>query len=375
MYKYISNYNNSNQIFITQNEVVNLLEGSTPNLGGFTVQNSVNLNSCSIGNLIFNNDIISSSTDTLNLNVQILNLEGIINLGVNNISNDNTNINSHNLLIRDPLIQIGTINDNVDKGFVFTWTDINNNIYNGFIGFDSKSSTFKLVNELNVDLNNNTIYRPINEKSLGTLEINQLNVLNINPINGNLNLTSLSSNLNLQVNSINYFTFNSNFINVNNNYITNCPLPINNSDVSNKLYVDNHFLNSKSGNFTKITTNNYGIVIDGITQIDINNDTISQLLTTRLSSIPYNNHKYLDGNGNWSYLNITDNLVNSQNGMWKIFNNINDVNNMVISVDTINNNVSINKGYPYVSSIILEDNDVLFSFSNNIISASIDNNG
>ena len=328
MYRTIVDYNDYTDILNLINNQI-----SSQNIQSILGDN-LNISSASIGYLNILKDEINSFTNIINLNSENINLNanyikftGNLEYNTNVINENFFIINSKNLKINDVLVEFAfnPIDKVNNRGFVFPWYD--NDIVNyGFLGFDTTSKTFKLINNINYNSNTNVSILP-NYNLYGTLEILNLNVSKISSYNNNTlinnDLTVNNSILvkeNLVVN--NDLTIDNNLIlknnlNLDNNiFIQNSPNPLLDNDVANKYYVDN--------------------------KLEI--------------------------------YRITHNKINTGDTFWKLFENVSDVNNMIIGYDTINNTTYIKKGIPNGTQITLTDQDVIFETKNEII-AMIDANG
>lgn len=299
MYRTISDYNDYANIMKLLDNI-----NSSQNIISLLGDN-LNISSASIGYFNILKDEIYSFSDIINLNSKN------INLNADNIKiNGNLEYNA-NLKLYDVLIEFGLNPDDMinNRGFIFPWYE-NNIMRNGFIGFDTTSKTFKMIN--NIQYNSNTNVSIIPDYNLySTLEILNLKVSNILSYDGtNVFNNNLTVNNDLLIK--NNLILNKNLNLENNIYIQNCPNPLLNGDVSNKYYIDNK--------------------------------------------------------------KIYHNKVNTGDNYWKIFDNVLDVNNMIIGYNEINNSTYIKKGTPNGSQITLTDQDIIFETKNEII-AMIDANG
>jgi hypothetical protein len=111
------------------------------------------------------------NSKNINLNAYNIKINGNLEYNTNVINENYFIINSKNLKINDVLIEFAfnPLDKFNNRGFVFPW--YNNNIINyGFIGFDTTSKTFKLVD--NIEYNTNTNVSILPDYNLyGSLEI------------------------------------------------------------------------------------------------------------------------------------------------------------------------------------------------------------
>ena len=226
---YNTNINDEISKYLNTIDLSNLLGGN------------INLSSATIGYLgITGSDIKSYSnkfnlnSDEINLNGQSINFFGNLNINTNNINQLVFEIKSNNLTINDVLIEIcQNPNDLINnRGFVFPWySGINNiNKNNGFIGFDTTSKTFKLINNIIYDKITNVSIFP-SYTSYGTLELYNLKIENINAHNNQLNINSNNVSLSNNINITNQL--NTKYLSLNNNTLCN-------SNDDSNIYLNNN---------------------------------------------------------------------------------------------------------------------------------------
>ena len=374
---YNTNINDEISKYLNTIDLSNLLGGN------------INLSSATIGYLgITGSDIKSYSnkfnlnSDEINLNGQSINFFGNLNINTNNINQLVFEIKSNNLTINDVLIEIcQNPNDLINnRGFVFPWySGINNiNKNNGFIGFDTTSKTFKLINNIIYDKITNVSIFP-SYTSYGTLELYNLKIENINAHNNQLNINSnnvsLSNNINI-TNQLNtkYLSLNNNTLCNSNDdsniYLNNNQILTNNSyiDIKDLLITDQYFQfnNDLVYTFNKIKFYNELLFTQNI---NLNNNLYIQNCPDPINPFDLCNKNYVDNNKLFG-----NNVVNTIDKTWKIFNGVSDLNNMILGISDIYNTVYIKKGIPDGTQITLTDNDVIFmSHSENV--ALIDSNG